>query len=76
VLRSGGRLALVTMSASGGSRFAMGLYAWAHRVFPVAVDCRPLPLDAVLREGGFVPDTLIEGTMWGLGVAWAVARAG
>ena len=53
----------------------MGLYAWAHRVFPVAVDCRPLPLDAVLRDGGFVPDALVEGTMWGLGVAWAVARA-
>lgn len=74
VLRPAGRLALVTMSADGGNALAAGIYRWAHRVFPVAVDCRPLHLGAVLEAGGFRADRLEQGTMWGLGVAWAVAR--
>lgn len=74
VLRPGGRLALVTMSADAGNALPMRLYAWAHRVFPVAVDCRPLHLEAVLEAGGLRPDRLEQGTMWGLGVAWALAR--
>lgn len=74
VLRPGGRLALVTMSADSGSALPMRLYAWAHRVFPVAVDCRPVHLAAVLEAGGFRPERLQQGAMWGLGVAWALAR--
>lgn len=74
VLRPGGRLALVAMADDVGVPVAMGAYAWAHRTFPVTVDCRPLPVRAVLEEGGFRVQTLAQGTMWGLGVAWALAR--
>lgn len=74
VLRPGGRLALVSMSADAGNLAAMALYAWSHRVFPVAVDCRPIHLRAALEAGGFEVETLEQGTMWGLGVAWALAR--
>lgn len=74
VLRPGGRLALVSMSADGGNRAAMALYAWSHRLFPVLVDCRPIHLRAALDAGGFEVVSLEQGTMWGLGVAWALAR--
>jgi ubiquinone/menaquinone biosynthesis C-methylase UbiE len=74
VLRPSGRLALVTMSADGGNRAAMALYAWSHRIFPVLVDCRPIHLRAALEAGGFVVEKLEQSSMWGLGVAWALGR--
>ena len=74
VLRPGGRMAVVAMSADGGMRAPMALYAWAHTLFPVAVDCRPIHLREALDSGGFTVSTLEQGTMWGLGVAWALAQ--
>lgn len=73
-LRPGGRMVVAAMEAGGGNPVAMRLYAWAHRVFPVLVDCRPLPLRETLEAGGFAVERLEAGTMWGLGVAWALAR--
>lgn len=75
VLVPGGRLGLVTMSADEGHPWAMAIYAWAHRWFPVVVDCRPLHLRATLEAGGLRVERLEQGTMWGLGVAWALARS-
>lgn len=72
-LRPGGRLGLVVMDSSGGNRFAMSLYGWAHRVFPTWVDCRPLPVPTLLAAAGWRRTAEARGTMWGLGVWCGVA---
>lgn len=51
-LKPGGRLAVVSMSEGRG--FMPGLYAWAHRVWPSVVDCRPIRADEHARDAGFM----------------------
>ncbi len=52
VLRPAGRIGVVALSSTPRT-FALQLYELARRLFPVAVDCRPIPLAALLAENGF-----------------------
>lgn len=65
VLRPTGRLCVVTL-ASTPRTFALRLYELAHRLFPVAVDCRPIPLAALLAENGFGLMQAEKKRNWGL----------
>lgn len=65
VLRPAGRIGVVAL-ASTPRTFALRLYELAHRLFPVAVDCRPIPLAALLAENGFGLMQAEKKHNWGL----------
>ena len=53
VLRPGGRLCAVSLSASGRSWFMRQLYQKAQGRFPKLIDCRPIQLAQALEAAGF-----------------------
>jgi ubiquinone/menaquinone biosynthesis C-methylase UbiE len=73
VLRPGGRIDVVSMSAAGPRTLVRRLYEWSHRRFPRVVDCRPIPVRAILESAGFSPTATDTISMWGLGVEIVVA---
>jgi ubiquinone/menaquinone biosynthesis C-methylase UbiE len=68
VLRKGGCLCVVAMSKKGKGNLMTKLYTWAHRKMPTLVDCRPIYVQAAIKEGGFEVKDAIETSMWGLPV--------
>jgi len=75
VLRPGGRIGVVSISSSGPRTLVRRLYEWSHRRFPHVVDCRPIPVRALVESAGFSPTTTETILMWGLGVEIAVAAS-
>jgi demethylmenaquinone methyltransferase/2-methoxy-6-polyprenyl-1,4-benzoquinol methylase len=73
VLRPHGRLVVVSLQQARG--LAVRLYEQAHRRWPVAVDCRPIPVEALLRAGNFRIAKVRHMTMWRLPVAIVLAHA-
>ena len=76
VLRPGGRLGVVSMSAvpQGERESAIThTYKWLHRHFPHIVDCRPIDAPAHLRSTGFASQQQVELSMWTLKVLALVA---
>jgi demethylmenaquinone methyltransferase/2-methoxy-6-polyprenyl-1,4-benzoquinol methylase len=69
ILRSNGRLAVVTLVKTEQPNFAERTYEWFHAKMPISVDCRPIPAQAVLQEAGFEIVDVISEKMWGLPVA-------
>uniref|UniRef100_A0A7S1M0K0 FYVE-type domain-containing protein n=1 Tax=Neobodo designis TaxID=312471 RepID=A0A7S1M0K0_NEODS len=70
LLEDGGRLVLVAL-ARHIERRSVRIYEWAHRVFPNAVDCRPIyPAETVRVACPSVIKVtrVIECSMWGLPV--------
>ena len=67
VLKSRGRLVIVSL-ADTPRTLPLRLYELAHRLFPVAVDCRPIPLLDLLGSHGFEVKTAIKERNWGLPV--------
>lgn len=67
VLQPSGRLAVVAL-AQKPRNLAVRLYELAHRLFPVAIDCRPIPLIKLLKENGFEIKTTSKTFNWGLPV--------
>jgi ubiquinone/menaquinone biosynthesis C-methylase UbiE len=53
VLRPGGRLCAVSLSAGGRSWFMRQVYQWAQRRWPRLIDCRPIHLAQSLEQAGF-----------------------
>lgn len=68
VLRPQGRICVVSLSDSGGVRWMLHLYEWAHVHFPTWVDCRPISPAHVLTQNGFRVLESSGGSMWGLPV--------
>ena len=52
VLRSDGRIGVVTMSGLGPENVVTRLYRWASRRFPGVVDCRPILLRETMTVAG------------------------
>ena len=65
VLTSSGRLGVVSLAGTPRT-FPVRLYELAHRLFPVAVDCRPIPLVDLLGSNGFETITAKKERNWGL----------
>lgn len=65
VLTPSGRLGVVALAGTPRT-FPVQLYELAHRLFPVAVDCRPIPLVDLLRSNGFKILTAKKERNWGL----------
>jgi len=74
VLKDSGRICVVALSKPAHSGIAVRLYEWAHRQFPVLVDCRPIYLQNELYAAGFQPVNIIKKSMWGLPVEIVLAR--
>ncbi len=67
VMKPSGRLTIVAL-AQEPRNLAVKLYEQAHRLFPVAVDCRPIPLIKILEENGFKIKSTKKVMNWGLPV--------
>jgi demethylmenaquinone methyltransferase/2-methoxy-6-polyprenyl-1,4-benzoquinol methylase len=74
VLSACGRLGVVSLSKEGGRSTASRLYEWAHGRWPVVFDCRPIYLEASLRDAGYgIVVSKLSGMM-GLPVGTVVAE--
>jgi len=73
VLRPGGRLVVVSLAKRGGR--LEHLYERLHDRFPVLIDCRPIPVQELIRAAGLTISTVDGDRLWGLPVAIVSARA-
>ena len=73
-LRSGGRLALVSLVKKPGT--AVKIYEWFHEKMPVTVDCRPIYAQSALTTAGFTIKDVTCLSMWGLPVEIILAEKG
>jgi ubiquinone/menaquinone biosynthesis C-methylase UbiE len=73
VLRSGGRICIVSLSKEGKSNWMRGLYEWGHKNFPRLLDCRPIFVQNALDTSGFQILDATKTTMWGLPVEIVLA---
>ena len=53
VLKSKGRLGIVSMTKENGQSALVRLYEWAHKRWPKYVDCRPIYLEQSLIDAGY-----------------------
>ena len=73
VLRDGGRLVLVSLVVPDAPNVATRLYGWAHRSFPSLVDCRPIPLRALVEAAGLRIGEVRRASLAGLAVETVLA---
>jgi len=74
VLRPGGRLCITSLDQQQRPGWMSRLYVALHRRFPNAIDCRPIPVVAVIRATGFEIRQAQGLSMWGLPVAVVLAQ--
>jgi ubiquinone/menaquinone biosynthesis C-methylase UbiE len=67
VLKPNGRLGIVSLTRSPRT-LSVRLYELAHQLFPVMIDCRPIPLVELLEDNGFCIQTAEKSLNWGLPV--------
>jgi ubiquinone/menaquinone biosynthesis C-methylase UbiE len=72
-LRTGGRICTAALD-DGRKGPLSGIYGWAHRKFPRAVDCRPIPVRQFIIEAGFKIEKCLPADVWGLPAAVVLAR--
>lgn len=63
VLRSGGRLVVVSMS-KGENGAVVHIFEWTHQHFPNFLDCRPIFVRDVVEAAGFQIESAEQKTMW------------
>jgi demethylmenaquinone methyltransferase/2-methoxy-6-polyprenyl-1,4-benzoquinol methylase len=64
VLKSGGRLAVVSLSKEGKQGLVMKAFEWTHKHFPNLVDCRPIYARRAIENAGLVVNTADIDHMW------------
>ncbi|MBY0369597.1 methyltransferase domain-containing protein [bacterium] len=74
VLRPGGRIAVVYLSAETQPTWMSRLYEFLHRCFPRYIDCHPIDADAPLRQAGFHLTKMERFSMWGISGRALLAR--
>jgi ubiquinone/menaquinone biosynthesis C-methylase UbiE len=67
VLCPGGRICLVALSNTRPG-LALAIYEWAHRTFPLLVDCRPIFATEALQQAEFAEVQTVQRSLWGLAV--------
>ena len=73
-LRSGGRMAVVSLSKAGHETVMRRLYEWGHRALPQVLDCRPIYVQASMEAAGFQTVQAVRRSMWGLPVELVVGK--
>jgi len=68
VLKSGGRICIVSLSKTGPSTWMRNLYEWGHERFPSVLDCRPIFVQKALEAAGFQTREASRLAFWGLPV--------
>jgi ubiquinone/menaquinone biosynthesis C-methylase UbiE len=53
ILKTEGRLGVISMSREDGKSILFKLYEWAHKKFPNYADCRPIYVERSIREAEF-----------------------
>ena len=74
VLGETGRLCVVSLAKRGRGSLSVRLYEWVHNRVPRYVDCRPIPVEKVLRQAGFEVLDVERRSMWTLPVDIVLAR--
>jgi demethylmenaquinone methyltransferase/2-methoxy-6-polyprenyl-1,4-benzoquinol methylase len=76
VLGADGRLAVVSLASREGETdpLLVRAYERLHEAAPTYVDCRPIPVERILRDGGFRVVRTRSVSAWGLPVTAAIAR--
>jgi ubiquinone/menaquinone biosynthesis C-methylase UbiE len=68
LLKTGGRIAVVSMTKTNPPGVAVRIYEWFHEYMPEYVDCRPIFARQALEQNGFVIQDVSTSSMWGLPV--------
>lgn len=74
VMRSDGRIGVVSLAKSAQPNLAVRVYEWVHQKFPKYVDCRPIFVRQALESAEFEVTEAKQMSMWGLPVEIAVAK--
>ena len=64
VLKSGGRLSVVSLSKEGKQGMIIKAYEWTHRHFPNLLDCRPIHVRRAIEKAGFEVVEVMVDHMW------------
>jgi ubiquinone/menaquinone biosynthesis C-methylase UbiE len=73
VLRADGRMCVVAMSRRRVTAMVR-IYEWAHAMWPAAIDCRPIHVQAALGAASLEPVAVRLLSMWRLPVEIVLAR--
>ncbi len=74
VLKTEGRLAVVSMTKNDPPGVAVRLYEWFHEHLPDYADCRPIFVQRSIEQSGFTVEENSIASMWGLPVEILLAR--
>jgi ubiquinone/menaquinone biosynthesis C-methylase UbiE len=74
VLRSNGRIGVVSLARQQPQPWPARLYELVHRALPVLVDCRPIYTQQLLKQGGFKILKHEHKNTWGLPVDIVLAQ--
>ena len=69
VVKPDGRMCVVSLSKGETKTFMSQVYEWLHDRFPRILDCRPIPVEALLKAHGFQIQEAIHTAMWGLPIS-------
>jgi len=75
VLNSQGRICIISLAKDDPLNIFGRLYEWLHDKFPKVLDCRPIPVKALLHQADFTIKDHRKETMWGLPVSMTLASA-
>lgn len=67
-LKAGGRMGVVAMTRDERENIPQCIYEWFHQRMPAYVDCRPIYVQAALKQAGFQIQAVTRKMMWGLPV--------
>ena len=73
VLKSGGRLGVVSMSKENADNMISRLYEWSHKKWPRYVDCRPIYLEQSVIAAGYKIQTRRKLRLMGLPLEIVIA---
>lgn len=68
ILKTEGRVAVVSMTKTNPPGVAVRIYEWFHEHMPNYADCRPIFARQALEQSGFVIQDVSVSSMWGLPV--------
>ncbi len=74
VLKSGGRICVVSLTKTGRATWMRNLYEWGHERFPSVLDCRPIFVQKALEAVGMQTREATRMSLWGLPVEIVVGE--